>query len=510
MRKLIMLLMLMTAVCSQGQNHRAEFDKFKNQARAEYKKFRDQAFDEYLKFVKQAWAEYKGEPAVEPPKEEEVVPVLSKDADVETASWFSNIFKRKGKAGKIKTVEGKGQEISKQTVMEPEPIHPQPTPKYEVYESVEEKHQPNARQTFTLFGTEYAVRIGDNCRPTLTDLSPESVAKAMELFKSPQYDDLLYDCLQEREKHNLSDWAYYQMLQTLVDRFIGKGSNEAALVLACLYNQSGYKVRMAHDGTHLYMLAASRHLIYSKDYLFSDGEMYFCLDGRKMRGTFWMCEAKMPKEGSLSLQMSAQQTFSPNPSQQRTITSRKNRDFSFTLTSNKNYMDFYSEYPRSTIGNNFMTQWVMYAETPLEKGIREQLYPAMKQKLQGLSQAAAVQQLLWWVQTGLEYGYDDEVWGQDRAFFGEESLYYPYCDCEDRSILFSHLVRELLDLDVALVYYPGHLAAAVAFTEEVAGNYYMCDGRRFTVCDPTIIPGKVGEIMETMEDRPATLMMLRR
>jgi len=33
---------------------------------------------------------------------------------------------------------------------------------------------------------------------------------------------------------------------------------------------------------------------------------------------------------------------------------------------------------------------------------------------------------------------------------------------------------------------------------------------RLKVCDPTIIPGKVGEIMETMKERPATLMMLRR
>ena len=146
----------------------------------------------------------------------------------------------------------------------------------------------------------------------------------------------------------------------------------------------------------------------------------------------------------------------------------------------------------------------------MEQGIREQLYPPMREKLKGLSQGEAVQQLLWWVQTGLVYEFDEELWGTDRPFFGEESLFYPYCDCEDRAILFSHLVRDLLHLDVALVYYPGHLAAAVAFTENVDGNYYKCDGRNFTVCDPTIVPGRVGEVMELVANEPATLMLLRR
>jgi hypothetical protein len=37
-----------------------------------------------------------------------------------------------------------------------------------------------------------------------------------------------------------------------------------------------------------------------------------------------------------------------------------------------------------------MTRWAMYANTPLEKGIKDQLYPPMKAKLQGLSQLEAV------------------------------------------------------------------------------------------------------------------------
>jgi len=90
-------------------------------------------------------------------------------------------------------------------------------------------------------------------------------------------------------------------------------------------------------------------------------------------------------------------------------------------------------------------------------------------------------------------------------------LFYPWCDCEDRAILFSHLVRDIVGLDVALVYYPGHLAAAVAFTEPVRGDYYVTsDGHHFTVCDPTILGGDIGETMDIVAGKPATLIVLKR
>ena len=84
------------------------------------------------------------------------------------------------------------------------------------------------------------------------------------------------------------------------------------------------------------------------------------------------------------------------------------------------------------------------------------------EEIKKLGKLEAVERLLNLLQTGLTYGYDSEVWGCDRAFFAEETLYYPFCDCEDRAILLSRLVRDLLGLETILVYYPGHLAMAVS------------------------------------------------
>lgn len=104
----------------------------------------------------------------------------------------------------------------------------------------------------------------------------------------------------------------------------------------------------------------------------------------------------------------------------------------------------------------------------------------------------------------------DVVWGQDRAFFAEETLYYPYCDCEDRSILFSRLVRDLVGLDVALVYYPGHLATAVRFNEAVEGEGLIINGDKFIVCDPTYIGAPVGVQMPDLEYDKTQAIVLNR
>jgi hypothetical protein len=74
--------------------------------------------------------------------------------------------------------------------------------------------------------------------------------------------------------------------------------------------------------------------------------------------------------------------------------------------------------------------------------------------------------------------------------------------------LLSHLVRDLLGLKVILIYYPGHLAMAVNFHDDVPGDYIMKDGLKFVVCDPTYIGSNVGETMPSMKGTDTTVILL--
>ena len=168
-----------------------------------------------------------------------------------------------------------------------------------------------------------------------------------------------------------------------------------------------------------------------------------------------------------------------------------------------------------------MTRWAMYANTPLNNSTKEQLYPQFLSFFEAIKNSfeedgtdmrnyvpACVDLICHCIQTAFVYEYDDKVWGGDRAFFADETLYYPYCDCEDRSILLTRMVRDLLGLKCALVYYPGHLATAIAVGEDVKGDFIRINGTKFLVCDPTYIGAPIGMTMPGMDNQSAKVIVL--
>lgn len=54
-----------------------------------------------------------------------------------------------------------------------------------------------------------------------------------------------------------------------------------------------------------------------------------------------------------------------------------------------------------------------------------------------------------------------------------------------------------------------HLAAAVAFDEDVRGDYLTVNGRKFVVCDPTYIEASVGMAMTGLGDGGVHAIVLR-
>ena len=295
-------------------------------------------------------------------------------------------------------------------------------------------------------------------------------------------------------------------LQEITANLYGSGTNKAVLMTAYLYCQSGYKMRLATADNHLFMLYASHHTIYDKNYWTIDGERYYPLDCKYNQVK--ICQATFPKEKPLSLYINTRQVFDRNPSNVRTLQSKRYPNVKATVRTNKNLIKFYDSYPTSCINDDFGTRWAMYANTPMDSESEQTLYPALRAAIKGLSEKEAVERLLNFVQTAFVYEYDDKVWGQDRAFFAEETLNYPYCDCEDRSILFSRLVRDLVGIDVALIYYPGHLATAVRFTETVKGDNVYANGKRYVICDPTYIGAPVGMTMPNMDNSQAKVILL--
>ena len=384
-------------------------------------------------------------------------------------------------------------------------VPPQPKP----VNPIVENKVSMATSDFDFYGTPMKVRWGNAEKFKLNGTSKKDISDAFLELTDKGYTNLVHDCLELRKEYKLCDWAYYKMLQNIAEKACGKGTNEAIFLQGVLLNQSGYQIRFAlEDNSKLHIMSRMDGFPYDRGYLTADGKLFFLMDGCKAKN-LTVCDAAYPGEQMMSLGVPELPELKKNLSDKRTVISRF-VNVSADMQMNKNLMDFYTDYPTSYDGKDMMTSWAYYANTPVSHEIKDKVYPQLKQQIGNAPKLMAANMLLNWVQMGLTYAYDEKVWGHDRAFFAEESLFYPFCDCEDRSILFSHLIRDLLDLDVVLVYYPGHLYTAVCFNEDVTGDYIMVNGRKFTVADPTYYNANVGKTMSKMDNSKAKVILLKR
>jgi hypothetical protein len=180
-------------------------------------------------------------------------------------------------------------------------------------------------------------------------------------------------------------------------------------------------------------------------------------------------------------------SFSLAQSTPKTVATVRDPQIRATVTTNRNLIDFYNSYP-------ITSNW--------------DLYPVLKTAIAGKSHAEAANLLLNFVQFAFKYQTDAQQFGYERPLFADETFFYPASDCEDRAILYSILVRDLLGLEVVLLQYPQHLATAVHFNETVQGDYLMIENKKFLVCDPTYLGADIGMAMDEFKQVKAKVMKI--
>ena len=545
------------------KRQQARFDSIKAKQQAEYDAFRKECNERYAEFMEKSWEYMDAFPAVTPKEEKRVAPVIyqeepepvptpapapepTPEPTPEPAPAPAPIPEPKDTIAPVVPAPTPEPEPTPAPEPAPEPtpepvpapapipepkdtiapVAPAPTPepapapipvKQEVIKVPAPKPAPEPiapvqpkeeiayeRTSVNFYGTPIAIGFPTATNFQLKGIAEKDLSAAWKELSTEQYDITVSDALACRKKYALCDWGYITLLQAVTEKKYGK-TNEAVFMQAFLLSQSGYKLRLAYsDAKQLYVLIASQYNILSMSYFMIDGDKFYPLNCNTKQ--LKICKAAFDKEQSISLQINKEQKLKGAYTEPRQLSSKYGVIASVAV--NKNNIAFYNNYPSAYIGNNSTTRWVVYANTPLEKSIRNSLYPTLKKSIEGLDERNAVNKILNFVQTAFEYEYDDKVWGGDRVFFATETLHYPYADCEDRSILFARLVRDLIGLDVVLIYYPGHLATAVGFTQEVNGDYLTFKNKKYTVCDPTYIGAPVGRTMPGMNNQQAQIIVL--
>ena len=376
---------------------------------------------------------------------------------------------------------------------------PEPAPQPQPMANIEPMEEDVELVSISLYGTLVSVAFPQDADLQLKRVDEDAIASLWEQIADTivpsRFDVTITSCLQHRADMKLCDWAYLRLVQSISKKRYGD-TNEAVIFASYIMAQSGYKIRLAFKDEYVFMLFASHHEIYGMKKVMLEDDCYFILDSR-LSGSFYISEVGYEKEQRFSLLITEEQRMDYDASDTLVVTSAKGCSLSYQV--DKSIIHFFEDYPagRLFFGDE-SSKWLIAVKTPLDSITKSSLYPQAQEAIQDLSPWQAVAKLLNWVQTGFQYAYDDDVWGHDRVFFPSETLFYPYSDCEDKAILFSTLVREVLHLDVLLLYFdnPEHLLTAVHIpVEEKPGEYVMYNNKRYMVCDPTLKNGPIGRNM---------------
>ncbi|MBQ8157401.1 MAG: hypothetical protein IJ081_00060 [Prevotella sp.] len=492
------------------RQQQAKYNNYVQKKTEEFRAYRDRVNAEYADYMRKAWKREEAQPAKPLPKRPEPPkPVVRENLDIPQfdAIPIGNVVKPEVPDFKKPQPIIPLDELERLVITEPEELTEGVKPQEEVKPKEEAKPVIKPQEgvksegfAFKWCGQSWRVPMDNQHRFRLKSVSEDDVADAWKILSEAKYAGIVAACLKIRDSYQLPDWGYLLFLEAMANAFLSGMRNEACLLEMFILSQSGYKVRIARSNDRLYLLVPSSGEIYEYTYLTIGGRKYYAIDKSLGSSAFYVYERDFPRSQPFTWQMSRLPQLT-GENQVRTLHGKRSPEVRTTVEISKSLVEFMNDYPRCN-------DWNHYAIASLSEQVKKSFYPALQQAVNGKTQKEAVDILLIFVQTAFEYKTDQEQFGKERPLFADETLYYPYCDCEDRSILFSILVRELVGLDVVLLNYPEHLATAVCIGDDVAGDYFVLDGKRYVVCDPTYIGSHVGEAMPNFKNSKATIIKL--
>ena len=464
-----------------------EFDEFVRQQQKEFSDFVSEQNRQFIQFLKENWKSYESSQTGDRPTRPE--PVAPIKVDKKTPS--------------LKPVHIHVDTIQKIPIVTPSATFPdlsggkKPLPEEDVLPDLTGKEG----LSFDFYGI--PCKVGKSLKDCihLSGISERNVAAGWEKLSKADYQTIVDECLHIKRTCHLNDYAYLLLTQAVATELLThKNDNDIVLLQSFILCQSGYKVKMARIGDKLGLLYASNDLIYATTFLTVDGEKYYKWGKKVEVGTPIYTYGKNFAESRYQISMG----FSEEPDfsgkvKLRTLQSRKYPDIKVVSQVHEDLMDFYRNYPQCDFS--------VYLNAPVSEAVEQSVVNVLKGFIKDKSQMEAANMLIDFVQTAFAYQTDGEQFGYEKPFFVDELFYYPYCDCEDRSILYSRLVRSLLNLDVVLLDYPNHIATAVCFTEQVEGDYILVNGKKYVICDPTYIGASIGMAMPQFKSVAAKVLM---
>ena len=342
----------------------------------------------------------------------------------------------------------------------------------------------------SFYGSSLPVPVPENLKikENTENINNTTISDFFEYYSEQRMDETSLWLKSLKTDYKMNGWSVLKIAEKTSEKLYSS-EKDKILMTWFLLLKSDYDVKIAYSADNIYLLYVSDIKIYASPYITENKKNYYFYNKtsskqeriRTYSGSF------VKKPSVVKLTPENPDHFKEEPNSRDISFKYKSRTYPVNLEYNNSLIYYYSEYPQVDISCYFRKN---ISDRAIES-YRRSLYPYIRE----MDKKEAVQFILTFVQTGFEYKTDGSQFGYEKPMFPDESLHYPYIDCEDRAALFISIVRELTGLDAVALDYPGHIAAAVNFNDDVKGDYFNYKGKKYIVCDPTYINASIGMTM---------------
>lgn len=350
-------------------------------------------------------------------------------------------------------------------------------------------HSQEKALSFELYGDTVKIAADQTIMVDFSaPLSKESILTFYNSIESAHYQPIIASLLAFKEKHQLDDWFFYQLIRKTAQQLSPKADNYNRYTLYKWFFlcKSGYDAKLGIDGDELKFYVRCNENIYDIPYYTQGGAQYVCLNIHDYAG--WNSDAA-DMVSRVDIQMpEAQRAFSYKISQIPEFTaadytekdlrfSYGAEDYHFKVKLNPKLQNVFLNYP--------VTDYESYFNIPLSNETYSSFIPVLKKQVHGMKEKQGVDFLMRFTREAFLYKTDEKNFGKEKRLSPEQTLLNQYSDCDDRAALFFYLVKEIYNIPMIVLVYPTHVTVAVKFDRPPGGDLIVYNGSSYSVCEPT-------------------------
>lgn len=492
-RNLIVTTLLVFTTQTNGQTVKDEFNDFRNQIMDEYQTHRSSVLNDYDVFLQSIWEDFEtfgAKSKYSQPKPEEAPVVKADDNDgdilIPTPSLPVPPTPKMPSIPKIPAV----------------PKMPS-VPKIPTAPTSPTTHSPSANPTvkptesyftFPYRGLELSVRDVPIKIRNLP-LGRMDFAEQWRNIRNGGGNGLVEAFKELAEKHNLNDYLVFDALMAYTEfRYPEAHISSRMSLTHYVMSNLGCDVRIALDEANdPLLLIPFEQTVYGRRFLTISGYPFYVFDKNGgdsdavIHGLVSTCNLPADRNSGRHLDLVVNDLRLPEKEQSFDISFG---DLRLTGNFNVNVIPVLYRYPQMPTED--------FASSNVLPEFRTKIVRQVKEQLDGMPQRDAVNTLLRFTQSGFKYATDGEFHGFEKPYFFEEMFFYPKCDCEDRSIFYTYLLWNALGVENHLLAYPVHESASVFLDDDnLDGDHYVHNGKKFYISDPTYIGALTGRCMPT-------------